>query len=49
MHTIILHFTNHQHLSEVLRNKRQSIVPATKILKLRAIRGNEKSPWRGSH
>jgi predicted RNA binding protein YcfA (HicA-like mRNA interferase family) len=29
--------------------KRQSVTPATKMIKLRAIKGNEKSPWRGSH
>jgi hypothetical protein len=29
--------------------KTHGIVPSTKIIKLRAIKGNEKSPWRGFH
>jgi hypothetical protein len=34
------------------RNANQNIhgtAPSTKMIKLRAIKGNEKSPWRGSH
>jgi hypothetical protein len=27
----------------------QKLYPTTKFIELRAVKGNEKSPWRGSH
>jgi hypothetical protein len=49
----LLHPSVHQDPSRFLRKKRQpefsKIVPTTKIIKVRAVKGNEKSPWSGSH